>query len=124
MRRNGTAGSSRFIRLTSPTRINVAVMARSSWRDSTCDGRLGLDILGFGAGGDLGFDIGQRCLAAGRLGYRLVELFERAKLEPDRMPRLEVRAVPMAAVAHRVDRRFGRADQLADLRVRELGMIA
>ena len=57
-----------------------------------------------------------------RLVERPLELFESAQTEPDWVPRLDVGTVPMRAVAYCGDGRLGRADQLRDLRVRQLGM--
>src|SRR4051812_41928682 len=53
-----------------------------------------------------------------------IEIDLRAKPERDRVHRLQVGGVPMGALADRIDRRFGGADEAHDLRVLELGMIA
>src|ERR1700726_341476 len=56
------------------------------------------------------------------MAERPLEFCERAKTEFDRVPGLDVGAVPMRAVAHGRDRRLRRADQLGDLGVGQLGM--
>ncbi len=53
-----------------------------------------------------------------------IDLLHRAQAEPDRVAGLDVGAVPMGAVAHRRNRRLGRADQLGDLRVGQFGVVA
>ena len=53
---------------------------------------------------------------------RPLEFGKGAKAELDRVPGFDVGAVPMRAVAHGRDRRLGRADQLGDLGVGQLGM--
>src|SRR6266478_7762208 len=53
---------------------------------------------------------------------RPLEFFQCAQPEPDRVPGLDVGAVPMRAVANRGDGRLGRTDQLRDLGIGQLGM--
>src|SRR2546423_5594333 len=59
-----------------------------------------------------------------RLGDDGVELALRAEAERDRILGLDVGDVPVAAVADRGDGGAGGADQLADLAVGNLGMVA
>ena len=63
-------------------------------------------------------------LAGAALGHRLVERGLVAQAERNRVLLADVGEVPVRAVANRADRRFGRAHQTRDLRVRELGMEA
>src|SRR5690242_14130927 len=63
-----------------------------------------------------------RLLAAVGAGDGGLEFLQGAEAERDRMARLDVGRVPMRALAHRLDGRLGRADELRDLPVAELGM--
>jgi hypothetical protein len=85
-----------------------------------CWSGLRLDRLALGG---FGFHRRRPALGAQCPGDRGIELFHRAQAEADRVTRLDVRAVPVGAVAHRRDRRLGGADQLGDLSVGQLGMI-
>ncbi len=65
------------------------------------------------------------CRCAARRGdHRGVEIDLIAKPEQDRVARPDLAALPVGAIAHRVDRVLGRAEQLADLLVGELRMMA
>ena len=59
-----------------------------------------------------------------RLGDRRVELALRGEAQGHRILGLDVGDVPVAALADRLDGRAGGADQLADLAVGQLGMVA
>src|SRR5690606_6653385 len=71
-----------------------------------------------------GFLAGAGAGALGGFGDRRVELALRAQAERDRVLRLDVLDIPVAAVADRVDRVARGADQLADLRVGNLRVVA
>ena len=74
-------------------------------------------------GGGSAFDGFERPAAAlTRLAHRIVELGVAAQAELDRVLRLDIDAVPMGALAHRVDRRLGRAEQLGNLAVAQLAV--
>jgi hypothetical protein len=53
-----------------------------------------------------------------------VEIDLRAQAERHRVHRLQVGGVPVRALADRLDRRLGGADESHDLRVLQLGMVA
>src|SRR6516162_582543 len=52
----------------------------------------------------------------------ILEFLERAQTEANGMARLDVRTVPMRAIAHRGDCRLRRTDQLRYLGIRQLWM--
>src|SRR5262249_12391077 len=94
-------------------------------------GRLLLFGFGFAANG--GLRRGQQRGALGLGVDRLflggavnleIEIDLRAQTERDRIHRLQVRCVPMGALADRLDGRLGGADEPHDLAVLELGMVA
>ena len=88
---------------------------------------LGAELLDQRLAVPLDMEVAGRRLGAARLGglgHRRIELALRGEAERHRVLRLDVGDIPVAPLADRLDRGAGGADQLADLAVREIGMVA